>query len=646
MYACVYIPDFPVQAVARGDSTLCGRAIVIVDGTAPLLRAVALNGAARSMGIELGMTAVQVAQLGSGTATATLEVRRRSAAQEAATHGALLDCAYTVSPRLEATAADTVLLDLAGLERALGSPEKIAHKLTQWTFELGLEAHIAVAPNPDTALHAARGFSGITLIAPGEEAKRLGCLPVEVLAPPPEMLETLHRWGVRTLRALAALPTGQLSERLGQEGVHLQTLARGVALRPLVPAQTALHFEEVMELEYAVTELEPLSFILGRLLNQLCMRLAARGLAANELTLQLGLEASGVRDSGFGVREIGNWKLETGNWEHGTRNSKLEIRQSEIEVREIAQSKIQNPKSKIEGPETRTPNYESRVLRLPVPTRDSKVFLKLLQLNLQADPPPAPILKIAIIANPVKLRAAQGGLFLPLSPDPEKLEVVLARIVGVVGKENVGAPELMDTYRPDAFRMQRFVIGVRGSGFGVRETRKSKPETGNWKLETGNSKLETRSEIRNPESEIEVPERQTPNLESRVGTASEIAQSKIQNPKSKIDEPRTPNPESRVLMALRVFRPPSPAQVEMRAECPVRISSTCGARGEIVSASGPWRTSGDWWTDKVWQRDEWDISVVGCQSSVVSCKKRRPMALYRIYCDLSSGNWFVQGAYD
>jgi len=552
MYLCIYIPNFSVQAVARVDPMLRRRAVAIVDGTAPLLRVVALNDPARTAGIGLGMTAVQVTQLGSGTAAAKVEVRHRSPAQEAATHAVLLDCAYTVSPRLEDTAADTVLLDLVGLERAFGSPEKIAHTLTQQAFGLGLEVHIAVAPNPDAARHAARGFPGITLIAPGEEAERLGCLPVEVLVPPPEILETLHRWGVRTFRALAALPTGQLSERLGQEGVHLQALARGAALRPLVPAQAALRFEEVMELEYAVTELEPLSFILARLLNQLCARLAARSLATNELSLQLELENTGV-------------------------------------------------------PEPPTPNSKSRTLRLPVPMRDSKVFLKLLQLNLQADPPPAPILKVTITANPAKPRAVQGGLFLPLSPDPEKLELVLARIAGVVGKENVGWPELVDTHRPDAFRMQRFVTGVRGSGFGVRKARNSKLKIRNWKFETH--------------------------------------QSKIQNPKSKIDAPRTPNPEPRVLMALRALRPPMPARVEVRRERPVRIFSACGVRGEVVLASGPWRTSGEWWTDRTWEHDEWDISVVSGRSSVVSCKKHQQAALYRIYRD-RNGNWFVQGTYD
>src|SRR5436189_124136 len=117
-----------------------------------------------------------------------------------------------------------------------------------------------VAMNPDAAIHAARGFRGITLIPASEEAERLGSLPVGALAPPPEILETLDRWGVRTFRALAALPTLQLSERLGQEGVRLQKLARGRSNRSLVLCGVPLNFEEVMELEYPVALLEPLAF--------------------------------------------------------------------------------------------------------------------------------------------------------------------------------------------------------------------------------------------------------------------------------------------------------------------------------------------------------------------------------------------------
>jgi protein ImuB len=97
-----------------------------------------------------------------------------------------------------------------------------------------------------------------------------------------------------------------------------------------------------------------------------------------------------------------------------------------------------------------------RRLRLPVAMRDAKVFLKLLQLDLAAHPPGAPILKLWISAQPAPPRSVQRGLFLPLTPEAEKLEITLARIISIVGEHRAGIPRLLDTYRPDAFAVERF----------------------------------------------------------------------------------------------------------------------------------------------------------------------------------------------
>jgi protein ImuB len=55
--------------------------------------------------------------------------------------------------------------------------------------------------------------------------------------------------------------------------------------------------------------------------------------------------------------------------------------------------------------------------------------------------------------EPVQPKLIQGGIFLPATPQPDKLQLTLARIAGMVGKENVGTPMLLDTNRPDAFEM-------------------------------------------------------------------------------------------------------------------------------------------------------------------------------------------------
>lgn len=418
-FACIFVADFPVEALLRVEPALRAQALVVLEGKAPLQKVFAANENALRAGVTPGMTKAQV------ETCSALALRMRSPLQEAAAHAALLDCAQSFSPKIEDAGCDTILLDLAGLESLFGPKSKIAHALVQRASALGLEACVAVAANPDAAVLAARGFSGVTVVPEGSEAQQLGNLPVEVLlaelaesdpAHSAQLLETFSRWGVRDLRALAALPEVALSERLGQEGIRLQQLARGTTSRTLVPVEPSMVFEEAIELEYPLVLLEPLAFLLNRMLEQLCARLGARALATQELRLEMELSTD----------HVGTGDL--------ARSSRAEARQ-------------------IPGAEAKC---FRRTLRLPVPLLDSKIFLKLLQLDLSAHPPGAPILKIHLSAEPARSRTAQSELFLPSSPEPEMLELTLARIAGMVGAEKTGSPETQDTYRREGFFMQHF----------------------------------------------------------------------------------------------------------------------------------------------------------------------------------------------
>jgi len=64
---------------------------------------------------------------------------------------------------------------------------------------------------------------------------------------------------------------------LGAEGIAIAKLARGEGSRPLVPTDPPLPFEEATELEHPLEMLEPLAFVLNRMLESLCARLQARG---------------------------------------------------------------------------------------------------------------------------------------------------------------------------------------------------------------------------------------------------------------------------------------------------------------------------------------------------------------------------------
>ncbi len=242
---------------------LRSRPLVVLEGKAPLQKVFAMNDCARRVGVDCGMTKLQV------ETCADLSLRNRSLMQEDAARAALLDCAQSFSPRVEVVAPDTLVLDLAGLQKLFGPQPKIARDLAHRASELGLECSVAVASNLDTAMLAARGFSGVTFIPEGKEAEQLGSLPVEVLfagkqddGESAKFLETLQRWGIRYFRELAALPSVALSERLGQRGVELQKLARGETFRTLVPVEPAVNFQEAIELEHPLVLLEPLAFLL------------------------------------------------------------------------------------------------------------------------------------------------------------------------------------------------------------------------------------------------------------------------------------------------------------------------------------------------------------------------------------------------
>ena len=298
----------------------------------------------------------------------------------------LVECARHFSPLIEETSSDTVVFDIHGLRLIFGAPEHIAEEIHA---RVGLPANIALASNPDAATHAARGIKGVTIIPPGQEAAMLASLPLYLLGGSPELAASLDAWGIRTFGEFAALPPLGVAARLGDEGIHFQKLARGEGRRLLRLRGEPLEFRAEMELDSPVELLEPLLFLLSRMLGEICGQLRSHSLAANEIRLLLKLE--------------------------------------------------------------RAPDHVA-TLRLPVPMLDAGVFLKLLQLELSDRPPQAAVEKIRIELKPVESRATQHGLFLPFAPEPENLEITLARIRRLVGAANVGAPEVLDTHRPDSFR--------------------------------------------------------------------------------------------------------------------------------------------------------------------------------------------------
>jgi len=318
-------------------------------------------------------------------------------------------------------------------------------------------------------------------------------------------------------------------------------------MRTLALCEPQMHFGEAIELESAVETLEPLSFLLNRLLDQLCARLEARALAVQKLTLRLQLEPRVADEQTTTLQELAAARDTTGS------NGDL----------------------------------YTRTLRLPVAMRDPKVFLKLLQLDLAAHPPGAPVCKLWLAAEPARPRSAQRGLFLPITPEAEKLEITLARINGVVGERRAGIAEVLDTYRPDAFHMERFV---------------------------------SQQEDRTPGGDLTLPDTSSvPPVALRIF-----------------------RPARRIRVQLTEGRPCKVAALDQHAD-------HNELQGKILWSAGPWRSSGDWWAEQpnaestsehspAWSREEWDIALATDNGGGV--------ALYRIYRDVIANKWFIDASYD
>ncbi|HZT37332.1 MAG TPA: hypothetical protein VFA28_05505 [Bryobacteraceae bacterium] len=409
----------------------------------------------------------------------------------------LIDVAKSFSPLIEIVDRNTIVLPIDALRRYIGPPHQIASEIARRAAERKITGNIGIAHTIETAILAARNLSGVTIIPKGAESKYIGEFRIETLPIDAETYSVLDRWGIRTLADFSALPDDEVAERLGPAAIRLQQYSRGIADRPLKPAPLGAEYEERFELEHEVSLIEPLLFILGRLLNALCDRLRSRSLATTELHLRFDLANRSAHD---------------------------------------------------------------RTLQFPFATRDSKMMLKLLQLDLEAHPPAGAVVAVMVSLTPVKSRVLQNGLYTPLAPEPEKLELTLAKIRSLAGEENVGSPQLLNTHRPGAWKMR--------SGAMVAPAAASVP------CSRGGGQ--------------------------RIG--------------------------------FRYFSPPARARVELDNGVPRRVFAK-RISGDVIQAAGPWRTSGDWWTNESWDRDDWDVAL-------------SDGGIYRLVVERRMDAWFVEGAYD
>jgi protein ImuB len=321
----------------------------------------------------------------------------------------LVELARAFTPRCEPLGPRELALDLRGLGRSWPRPEDLGRALVEAGRGRGLELNVALASTRLAAILLARARPGLTVVPPGGEAAALA--PVELavgsglesqhetvqdLTPLLPLLPLLLRWGLRTFGDLARLPAVGLAERFGPDGPRLLRLARGEDEAPLVPLAPPERYELSLELDWPVDGLEPLSFLLARLLEPLCARLRGGCRRAAGLDLELRLVDASVHRRG---------------------------------------------------------------LRPAAPTAEPRTWRTLLLLDLEAHPPRDAIQGLCVRAWPTPARSVQFSLLDPAQPSPERLAETLARLHEWTAAGRGGAALLLDTHRPGAYALGTFAPG-------------------------------------------------------------------------------------------------------------------------------------------------------------------------------------------
>lgn len=219
----------------------------------------------------------------------------------------------------------------------------------------------------------------------------LANLALHELNPAPELLAVLGDWGIHNLAQLTSLPRGELMDRLGPEAARLWERAAGQTERPLRLVRAAEEFAEAFDFEREVETAEPLLFILRRFLDQLAARLGGVHRVAGRMALALALADGGT--------------------------------------------------------------YE-RTFTVPAPTADADVLFRILHTHLEGLRLDCAATGARLLITPTHAERQQFQLFESPLRDPNRFGETLGRIAAIVGAENAGVAEVLDTHRPDSFRLR------------------------------------------------------------------------------------------------------------------------------------------------------------------------------------------------
>lgn len=193
----------------------------------------------------------------------------------------------------DATAPESLFIELGGLEHLFGSEATLACKIQQHFAQQHLTARLAVAETPGAAWACAHFGQPETLraesssapdppplrIPPGQILPALRPLPIECLRLSDATLRWLHALGIYRVEQLERIAQQEWPSRFGSELVRRWDQALGLLPEPIAFLSPPAELELRQVLETPAARQEDLVLVFGQLFEQAMQRLRPAGRA-------------------------------------------------------------------------------------------------------------------------------------------------------------------------------------------------------------------------------------------------------------------------------------------------------------------------------------------------------------------------------
>ncbi len=309
---------------------------------------------------------------------------------------------------------DGILFDVSGLERLIGTPDKVAQHIFLELKRHKIQGNVAVAETVDTAMllarctspHVSKGGTrnaepanddGDALDVPPlftcglAQQDMFSQLPLRDLNIEQGTLNVFEDLGLRRVEDLLAIPQNELVSRYGRSFQDVIDTIEQKGTSFLVPNVKENNVEWSFDLNNAVENFEQLVFVLNHGLERLFEQVEHAGSSCEHLDLLF---------------------------------------------------KLKNRTTK------------AHEIKTSFPTLDRNFWLKLINLRVALDPPEADIIAVNVVAHFTPPRTAQKGLYAVSRPEPESLLLTVNKLKKLVGEKNVGVPVLLDQRLAEPFAME------------------------------------------------------------------------------------------------------------------------------------------------------------------------------------------------